>query len=321
MVSGMTVAEPGAMPQLLSLTDELARMLNAARERTASWPDMAERFADMRTRFETFMQTIRVEQATLRSKTAEVVAALRSHEHHDDVRPPASFDDRFEQLRLAYEGLVDALQTAPPTIARPQNITRSLVHAISAVLGLVVLAVAPTPWLFPVAATLALCAWTMETARRHSPRVNALLMKAFSPIAHVHEHRHVNSATWYVTALTILTLTQTPWLCAVGVAVLGFADPAAGAMGRKWGRVRLVNNRTLEGTLAFTLVAYVSSVTVAMLFGGHSFAASCILAVGASVVGAAAELWSRRLDDNLTVPLGAAAGAWVMLPLATWLTT
>ncbi len=136
-------------------------------------------------------------------------------------------------------------------------------------------------------------------------------MKVFGLVAHPHEHQRVNSATWYATALVLLAALGSPLQAALGVVVLGVGDPVAGYVGRRFGRVRLVNGRSLEGSLGFAVSATAAAWAAALAFSGGALGLLPALAVaaGAAVAGAAAELVSRRLDDNFTIPLAAALGA------------
>ena len=200
---------------------------------------------------------------------------------------------------------------------RPANPARAIFHVLSAVscLALVfVLSPRQLPW---VAVGFAGWAWSLETLRRISPRANDVLMRFFAPIVHRGERHRVNSATWYMTALVVLTLTYAPTVMVVGVAVLGFGDPAASLIGRRFGRRKLINRRTLEGSVAFVIAGTVASFTIVQLIpSGPAVGISLLIAVCASVVGAVAELLSRRVDDNFSIPLCAAATALVVLVAA-----
>ena len=94
--------------------------------------------------------------------------------------------------------------------------------------------------------------------------------------------------------------------------VLGLADPAAAWAGRRWGRVRLLWGRTLEGSLTFFVVG--SAAAFAALLLWHPLetpGATLLVALSGAGLGCLAELFSRRIDDNLSVPLAAAGGAWL----------
>jgi dolichol kinase len=137
--------------------------------------------------------------------------------------------------------------------------------------------------------------------------------KIFSKVAHPHEAVHVNSATWYVNALFVLALTCPPAVSAMAVVILGFADPAAALIGRRFGRLRLVNGRSLEGSATFWVVGTLAAWAVLSIFHREiPMGAALWMSVAGALFGALAELFSRRIDDNLSIPLASAAGASLM---------
>jgi dolichol kinase len=95
---------------------------------------------------------------------------------------------------------------------------------------------------------------------------------------------------------------------------LAFADPMAAIIGRRFGRIRLVNGRSLEGSLTFIVTGFVAAITVlAIYYPEVSWGAKAALALGGAIPSAVAELVSRRIDDNLSIPLSAGAGALAMV--------
>ncbi|MFZ5476962.1 MAG: diacylglycerol/polyprenol kinase family protein [Myxococcota bacterium] len=194
--------------------------------------------------------------------------------------------------------------------SRPANRARSLLHVASGLFALAVIVTVPPSWLPWIAGAMFVWAWTMEIGRRNSAAVNRLLMWVFGPVAHPHEARNVNSATWYSTALFGLALVATPLECALAVTVLGFGDPAAGLVGRRFGTIRLAAGRSLEGTLAFVVAGTLAAAAaLTVCFPEIATGETWALAFGSAVAGALGELFTRRVDDNLVIPLAAAAGA------------
>ncbi|MEC7519748.1 MAG: hypothetical protein VYE22_07780 [Myxococcota bacterium] len=259
--------------------------------------------------------------AALRVKLAEVGAALAERLPREDITA-ANARARWMAFRKSMTPSYEALQATlhqleihVPSL-RPTNHRRSLFHVLNAAVCMGILYAVPDPaWAIAISGPLVLWAWTMEIGRRWSERWNAVLMRAFAPIAHPHEWRRVNSATWYLTAIFSLSLTQAPLPCAVGLAVLGVGDPIAAFVGRRWGRIPLVHGRTLEGTLAFFAAASLFGVGAAFLFApGIALGAALAIACAAGAAGALAELLSLRVDDNLSIPLVASGAA----ALVTW---
>lgn len=195
---------------------------------------------------------------------------------------------------------------------RPANYTRSLTHVASGlvILLLIQLVLQTEQRILAASALFAAFAWTLEITRWLFPPWNAILMKMLGRIAHGHEWNHVNSSTWYGTALFGLSLVASPMVSTVAVMVLGLGDPAAGLVGRRYGRTRFSSGRSLEGSLGFVVVGSLGAFAAMRIFyPAVAMGEAAILAVAAAVAGAVAELMTRRLDDNLVIPLAAAGGA------------
>ncbi|MBU1410877.1 hypothetical protein KKC22_05105 [Myxococcota bacterium] len=222
------------------------------------------------------------------------------------------------QLITAYEDLARSLRTISVHVpsVRPTNYARNVFHVATAGLSVALIAlVSSRGGLIALAAFFAASAWTMETSRRFSPRANEFLLRVFGKVAHPHERFHVNSATWYTTALLALALTVPLAAAMAAVGILGIADPAAALVGRRFGRIRLVHGRTLEGTLAFFVTGTLTALGLLMAFWSFHWTAALFVATCASLLGAIVELFSRRVDDNLSIPLAAGVGGWIALQL------
>ncbi|MDP2270152.1 MAG: hypothetical protein Q8N23_10095 [Archangium sp.] len=224
-----------------------------------------------------------------------------------------------KQLQPAYIELAKRLKAESihvPSL-RPTNYARNVFHVMTAVSVVALLEFMNNPPLvLAIAAFFAAAAWSTELARRLSPRMNVLVMKVFNPVAHPHEVQRVNSATWYTTALLLLASTQSTLLCVTGVVVLGIGDPIAALVGRRFGRIKLLHGRSLEGTVAFAISATVATFVAFLIFHSSLGLAMALgLAAAASIAGALAELFSLRVDDNFSIPLSAAAGVAVMTTL------
>lgn len=222
-----------------------------------------------------------------------------------------TFKQRMQPAYMEFAKRLQAAQVHVPSL-RPTNYRRSLLHVSSGVFAVFCIEVLPWWMLTAIAVAWATFAWTCEISRRLSPRVNALLMKLFKPVAHDHETHKVNSATWYASALLLLALTHEPLWCVAGVAVLGIGDPVAGLIGRRFGRVRLMHGRSLEGTAAFFVSAMLVTLGLFVFLHDVSLGRALLLASAAGFAGAIAELVSLRVDDNFSIPVSAAAGVAVV---------
>lgn len=268
--------------------------------------------------------------AVLKPKLAELQRRFEQRAHHAELSDTLkaevpgldtkhqwlAFKQRLQPAYLELAKRLKAQSIHVPSL-RPTNYARNVFHIGTAIGVVALLEVLNNPALaLGIAAFFAVWAWSTELARRLSPRVNALVMKVFNPVAHPHEVQRVNSATWYTTALLLLASTQSTLLCVTGVVVLGIGDPIAALVGRRFGRVKLLHGRSLEGTVAFAVSATLATFVAFMLFHPSLGVPMALgLAAAASIAGALAELLSLRVDDNFSIPLSAAAGVAVLTTL------
>ena len=195
---------------------------------------------------------------------------------------------------------------------RPTNYMRNVYHVGSALMLIGLIQFVLTPWVMIwMALGFAAAGWILELVRWLAPASNKYISAPWKAFIHPDEHWRINSATWLVSALLFLALSFDPLVCTIAVAVLGFADPAAALIGRRFGRTRLHGNRTLEGSTAFVVVGTAAGLAVIAAFAPELalWRGACV-ALCAALPAAIAELYSTRLDDNLTVPVCAGIGAW-----------
>ncbi len=275
----------------------------------------------------------------LRERMAEVMASIDSLEISpalDSVRarlidlrrtlethaPQPDMKGAWEEFRATmvpvyerYAASLRHLDIHVPSL-RPTNYARNIYHVSNGLFALVCLRFLTELQVLYAASFMMCLAWTLEVGRRVLPSLNDILMKLLGKLAHPHEAWRINSATWFCTACFILACMWDVKVASVGIVVLGFADPAAAILGRRYGRHVLVNGRTLEGTSAFiavgTFTAFILLISVWSIPAPLAFK----MAGAGAFCGGIAELFSRRIDDNLSIPVAAAVGALAMLGAA-----
>jgi dolichol kinase len=228
---------------------------------------------------------------------------------HGGERFAAACQELRASLVPAYERLAASLANLDihvPSL-RPTNYKRNAFHVTTGLAILVLIQhVLNATGLIVAACVFAGTFWALEIGRRFSTRLNAALLRFFRHVAHPHEAWRVNSSTWFGTAMVVLALLREPMAASVAVVVMGFGDPAAALIGRRYGRVKLLNGRSLEGSLTFFAVGLAAGLAVLTAYADFAWGARLALAAAAAFAGAVAELVSRRVDDNLSVPVCAA---------------
>jgi dolichol kinase len=324
--SALARSSHGIVSDLHSLLSELDHAKWRAGVRVVA----VARFGALRTRVERLLAhaergELDSPRARLHGHLEELRTALSAHlpEPQVGVTVDAMADawrDFRGQMIVQYEHLAQSLQAlkVPVPSLRPRNMARKIWHA-----GCSTLALLLVHHVFPsMEATLATCVflsglvWGLEIFRRIHPPFNEGLMAIFGPMAHPHEGWKVNSGTWYLTAMVGVAIWRDPLVATLAVMAVGWGDPAAELVGRAHGRHRFANGRSVEGSLGFVVVSSVACVLAMLIyFPGLSMGTTLVLALGVSTVGAAAELVSKRLDDNLTIPLAATAATLALYPL------
>ena len=104
-------------------------------------------------------------------------------------------------------------------------------------------------------------------------------------------------------AALLINLLFAPVIAAAALAVMLTGDAAAALIGRKFGRHKLVNGKSLEGFLSFILAGYTALTAVFFIsqMPGNFYLWGLVGVVLAAVV----ELFQKqlKLDDNFTIPL------------------
>lgn len=241
---------------------------------------------------------------------------LLSDLHTSLEGPKAAALARRDELARAYEQWARTHDTGvrPPSL-KPLMRARTLFHVAMALVAFVcyqfLMTRAQCTWLL---VTLLTIFGTLEITRRFSPRFNHFLVTSvFRPIARPEEYFRVNSATYYLIALLMVTPFFSREAVLVGVLTLGFADPAAAWLGKRYGTRKLYGRKSYVGTGAFLLTSFVLSFAYLTVFAHVALAPRLGACLAAAVLGGCAELFLTQLDDNLSIPLAAVLGATLFL--------
>ncbi|MGD0946175.1 MAG: hypothetical protein ABSA52_02005 [Candidatus Binatia bacterium] len=147
-----------------------------------------------------------------------------------------------------------------------------------------------------------------ETVARRAPWVNRSFVRAEEQV------REAGMTPFAIAVL--LTILAVPKLAAlVAIYTLAIADPLAAVVGIRFGRRRIADDRSLEGSLAF----FGAAVAIAALVLRWGTGAPGLTITGASaIIGIAAagcELLPLRIDDNLTIPIFVGFATWAITAL------
>jgi glycerol-3-phosphate acyltransferase PlsY len=151
-------------------------------------------------------------------------------------------------------------------------------------------------WLLIVSGACFLVSFILDFLRLRDHKFNSWFMGIFSEFIRRTETNKFNGSTFLCLAFFIVVFCFSRNVAITAMFFLSLGDAAAELGGKNFGRLKIYG-KSLEGTLAFFLVAFLIAY---VLFENWQIA--CI----GALAGALVELFSFDLDDNLTVPIGSA---------------
>lgn len=143
-----------------------------------------------------------------------------------------------------------------------------------------------------------------EVVARRAPLLNRLFVRA-------EEQVRESAMIPFVIAVLLAILTVPKRAALVGIYTLAIADPLAAVIGIRFGKHKISQNRSLEGSLAFFVATFAIAAAV---FSWQTITPSLPIVAAAGVIAllsTVGEALPVRIDDNLTIPLFVSFLTWI----------
>ena len=148
-----------------------------------------------------------------------------------------------------------------------------------------------------IVGSLAGIAVIVEFLKWVSERFRDLFFRVFKSILRTHEQKGaITGATYYIVSILLCIFFFEKSIAIVCIFFIILGDTAAALVGRRWGRTRLIGNKSLEGSAACFIVC--TAITLLWLKQLNP-----VVGITGAFVATLVELLPLRIDDNLTVPL------------------
>jgi dolichol kinase len=185
-----------------------------------------------------------------------------------------------------------------------QEIFRKIIHLSSLCYPLFYLLTNDKLLVLVITGTIFLMVLSIDVLRIFNKNVNDIFCKYLKFTIRENEKKGFTGSTYFMcgTFFTILLFPRD--IAIVSLCVLVISDTCASVVGISIGRIKLVGNKSLEGTLAF----FISALTVSY-FGWVYFGLLPYLLFISSFVTTIMELFNTQLkcDDNILIPVGFAS--------------
>ena len=147
------------------------------------------------------------------------------------------------------------------------------------------------------------------------PKVNDVALIFMGPLMRNTEVKGAAGTTFLLVGVAVIVSIFSKPVVALSLLFLAFADPLASYAGIRYGKDKLIGNKSAQGFLMAFVVCFI--LTFLFLSGCELlFSRRLIISILCGLVGALAELIPiAKLDDNLTMPILSAVGIWAVFQL------
>jgi dolichol kinase len=149
-------------------------------------------------------------------------------------------------------------------------------------------------------ASLFLLTVLVEGLRLWIPAMNRVFVSLLGPMLKDMEVKRPTGVGYFLAGVLVCLLFFDLEVALASIVILSVGDPAAAAVGQRWGRIRM-GEKSLEGAIAFFVVALLTGVFLQDFWPNVSFG---LFATGA-FIGALVECLPLKIDDNLILPFAA----------------
>jgi dolichol kinase len=165
---------------------------------------------------------------------------------------------------------------------------------------------------------------TTDLIRINSVKFNSMVMPFFQTVMRESEINSLSGNTFLIIGVLFIELFFSKDIVLLTLFFLAFADPCASFFGIKYGKHKIIGNKSLEGFIAAVIICFIVTFSFLMFKNGaldilrHSLSLIGILmmSIAAAFVGALSELVPiAKLDDNLTLPILSATGLFLIITI------
>lgn len=192
------------------------------------------------------------------------------------------------------------------------HLSRKITHALGVTLMAIVYNVVSikVAWMITVTACVAII--PLDLLRLSRPGLNRATHAVFGSIMRRHESNSLSGMSYlYLGCAFLLWLNVKP-VVTLTLLFLAFGDPIASFFGIRYGKDRIIANKTLQGTMAAFVVCMVISASY-YYFNNLMTERLLIVVPLSGLIGALAELIPiGKLDDNFTFPVIGASLLWLL---------
>jgi dolichol kinase len=140
----------------------------------------------------------------------------------------------------------------------------------------------------------------IEILRFYVPGFNTRLFNIFSYILKEKERRSLLTTTWFLASILLTVALFRKDIAIAAMLFLIFGDTASAFFGERFGRIKIMGNRSLEGSLAFFIICLIIGIIINLI---KVVNLSWLVIVIGALTAAIIEALPLPIDDNFTIAL------------------
>lgn len=160
----------------------------------------------------------------------------------------------------------------------------------------------------------------LDILRQSNPKLNQSVLQIFGPFMRKSEVNQLAGTTYLLVGVSIVSLLARREVTQLTLLFLAFADPIASYFGIRFGKDKIIGNKSLQGTLAAFVVCALATFIFVQLNPSHFqdllLGRLVLISLIGGLIGCFAELIPLgKLDDNFTLPVLSAIGLTAVFTL------
>ncbi len=152
----------------------------------------------------------------------------------------------------------------------------------------------------------------LDLLRQRYKALNDLALHVFGPVMRQNEAHKLAGTSFLITGVTVVVAIFPHEIVSLTLLFLCFADPLASYVGIRFGKEKILGNKTIQGFLAAFVTCLICSYVYLSLL---NFPPDRLLIFSllAGLLGSLAELIPiAKIDDNFSLPVVSAIGLYVL---------
>lgn len=153
-----------------------------------------------------------------------------------------------------------------------------------------------------------------DILRLYYQPLNKFFLKITAPITRREEMHTYSSMVSFVLSSFIAVLVFPHPIASLSLLLLAFSDPAASIIGILFGEEKFYNGKSLQGSLACFVVAFI---TILIFISNQHLTSTNFISIAfiGALATTVAELSLIKIDDNFSVPIIGGSATWLALTL------